>query len=113
VPYWFDVEATAYVGSSGRAAARLRATYDIRLSQRFLLTPELQTNAYSKTDEARRIGSGITDTTMVCDSGMRFGVSSPHTSASSGERSWTAGLARAAGERTVDKQIVASVRIWF
>src|SRR3546814_17185805 len=33
-PYWFEVDATAYVGSSGRTALELKAEYDILLTQK-------------------------------------------------------------------------------
>ncbi len=51
-PYWFEVEATAYVGPSGRTAARLRADYEMLFTQRLILQPELETNLYGKTDPA-------------------------------------------------------------
>ncbi len=33
-PYWFELEATGYVGPSGRTAARLRAEYELLFTQR-------------------------------------------------------------------------------
>ncbi|WP_256581914.1 copper resistance protein B, partial [Pseudomonas sp. MPR-AND1A] len=45
-PFWFDVEATAYVGEAGRTAARLKAEYDIYLTQRLILRPEIEMNLY-------------------------------------------------------------------
>lgn len=114
-PYWFDVEATAYVGSFGRAAARLRATYDIRFTQRLLLTLEFEADAYSKTDEARGIGSGLSNLAMGLR--LRYEIRrqlAPYVGVVRGKKLGnTADLARAAGERTTDKQIVAGVRIWF
>ncbi|WP_454734100.1 MULTISPECIES: copper resistance protein B [Cupriavidus] len=114
-PYWFDVEATAYVGSSGRAGARVRTTYDIRFTQRLLLTPEFEANAYSKADEARGIGNGISD--LKIGLRLRYEIRrqfAPYIGVVWGKKLGnTADLARAAGERTTDKQIVAGVRIWF
>ncbi|MGX6571225.1 copper resistance protein B [Cupriavidus necator] len=114
-PYWFDIEATAYVGVSGRAAARLRATYDIRFTQRLLLTPDFEANAYSKRDEARGIGSGPSD--LKIGLRLRYEIRrqfAPYIGVVWGKKLGnTADLARAAGERTTDKQIVAGVRIWF
>ena len=57
-PYWFDVEATAYVGESGRTALRLEAEYELLLTQRLILQPDVEVNFYGKTDPARGIGSG-------------------------------------------------------
>lgn len=60
-PYWFKIEATAYVGDQGRTAARVRADYDLLLTQRLVLQPELEVNLYGKSDRARGIASGLSD----------------------------------------------------
>lgn len=60
-PYWFDIEATGYVGDAGRTAARLKAEYDLYLTQRIVLRPETELNAYGKADPARNIGAGLSD----------------------------------------------------
>lgn len=60
-PYWFEVEATAYVGDQGRTAARFRAEYELLFTQRLILQPELEVNLYSKSDPARAMESGLSD----------------------------------------------------
>lgn len=60
-PYWFDVELTGYVGEEGRTAVRLKAEYDLYLTQRLILKPEIEFNAYGKPDRARDIGAGLND----------------------------------------------------
>jgi copper resistance protein B len=60
-PYWFDVELTGYVGDQGRTALRLKTEYDLRLTQRLILKPEMELNAYGKADRARQLGSGLAD----------------------------------------------------
>ncbi|HKJ07686.1 MAG TPA: copper resistance protein B, partial [Gammaproteobacteria bacterium] len=60
-PYRFDVDATAYVGTAGRTAARVKAEYEVLLTQRLILMPELEFNAYGKEDRARGLGSGLSD----------------------------------------------------
>ncbi len=67
-PYGIDIEATAYAGEAGRTAARLRAEYDILLTQRLILQPEAEANLYSKRDPARQVGSGLSD----LDAGIRL-----------------------------------------
>ncbi|WP_198958816.1 copper resistance protein B [Candidimonas nitroreducens] len=62
-PYWFDVDATAYVGPGGRTALWLKAEYDILLTQKLYLQPSVEVNLYGKDDERRGIGSGLTDGT--------------------------------------------------
>jgi copper resistance protein B len=60
-PYWFDVEATLYLGEAGRTAARLQVEHDLLLTQRLILQPEMEANFYGKRDAARDIGSGLSD----------------------------------------------------
>ena len=67
-PYWIDIEATLYAGSAGALAARLKAETDLRVTQRLILQPELELNAYSRTDPARRQAAGLSD----CDAGLRL-----------------------------------------
>jgi copper resistance protein B len=114
-PYKFDVEATAYVGPSGRAAVRLKTSYDLLLTQRLILTPEVDANLYTKEDLDRGIGTGLSDTAL----GLRlryeirrefapyFGVSYVQ------KYGKTADIARTNGDPAHDLQLVAGVHIWF
>ena len=114
-PYWFDVEATAYLGSSGRAALRLKTEYDVVLTQRTFLVPELEANLYSKSDPDRGIGSGLSDLSI----GLRLRHEirrefAPYIGVSWTQRfGGTADLARAAGQPTTERQFVVGVRSWF
>jgi copper resistance protein B len=60
-PYWFDLEATLYLGEQGRTAARFRAERDLSITQRLILQPEFETELYGRSDPARQIGSGVSD----------------------------------------------------
>ena len=64
-PYWFDVEATAYVGEEGSTALRLAIDYELRLTQRFILEPKFEMNAYGQRDVENGIGSGVSDTELA------------------------------------------------
>lgn len=114
-PYWFELEATAYVGSSGRTAARLEAEYEVLFSQRLILTPKLEFNAYGKNDRARDIGKGLSDASVGLR--LRYEIRrrfAPYIGVSWVRRVGTsADYARADGHRALDRQIVAGVRIWF
>jgi copper resistance protein B len=59
--YWFDVEATLYVGEAGRTAARFRVEHDLLITQRLIVQPEVETNFYGKADAARDATSGLSD----------------------------------------------------
>jgi copper resistance protein B len=60
-PYWIDTEATAYIGESGALAARVKMETDLLLTQRWIVQPEVELNAYSRSDPARAQGAGISD----------------------------------------------------
>lgn len=62
-PYWFEVDATAYVGPSGRTALSFSAEYDILLTQKLYLQPSLEVDFYGKNDKAREIGKGLSNAT--------------------------------------------------
>jgi copper resistance protein B len=40
-PYFFEVDASLFIGQSGRTAARLSAEYEMLFTQRLILSPEL------------------------------------------------------------------------
>ncbi|WP_295176054.1 copper resistance protein B [Variovorax sp. SCN 67-20] len=114
-PYWFETEATAYVGSGGALAARLELRYDLLLTQKWILQPKLETNFYSKNDPQRGIGSGLSD--MELGVRLRYEVTrqfAPYIGVTWSKKFGnTAAYARQAGERVRDTQIVAGVRLWF
>jgi copper resistance protein B len=41
-PYLFEVDASLFVGESGRLGARLDAEYEYMLSQKLILSPEVE-----------------------------------------------------------------------
>jgi copper resistance protein B len=60
-PYWFDVEATLYLGEAGRTAARFQVEHDLLITQRLIVQPEIEANYYGKSDAAREVGAGLSD----------------------------------------------------
>lgn len=58
-PYFFDVDAQLFVADHGRTGARLSAEYELMLTQRLVLVPDFEINAYGKDDVERGIGSGF------------------------------------------------------
>src|SRR6516164_7813358 len=51
-PYFFDLEVTGFVSGQGHLAAKLEASYDLLLTQRLILQPQIELNVYSKSDRA-------------------------------------------------------------
>lgn len=114
-PYWFELEATGYVGASGRMAARLRAEYELLLTQRLILQPEAEINFFGRNDPQRRIGRGFSDVQFGLR--LRYEVRrqfAPYIGVNWVRRLGTsADYARQDQQPVLDRQIVAGVRIWF
>jgi copper resistance protein B len=114
-PYWFSTEATFYVGEQGRTAARLKAEYELLLTQRLILQPEGEANLYGKADPARELGSGLADLEI----GLRLRYEVRREFAPYVGVVWarsfggTADRVRASGGAPSDVQFVAGVRAWF
>ena len=60
-PYWFEVDATAYVSEDGDVSADIEVEYDILLSQRLILQPRLETRVAVQGVEENGVGRGIND----------------------------------------------------
>ena len=111
-PYWFEIEATAYVGGQGRTALRLRAEYELLLTQRLILQPEVEANLYSKSDPARGVTDGLSD----FDFGLRLRYEIRREFAPYVGVVWVRrfgddnSLTARAGS---DTQVVAGLRVWF
>ena len=114
-PYWFELEATGYVSDAGRLAARARAEYTLRFTQRLMLQPELEINLHSKADTQQRLGSGVSDAAL----GLRLRYEITRQFAPYLGLVWsrrfgaTAGFARQDREPVFDRQFVAGIRFWF
>jgi copper resistance protein B len=114
-PYWFEIQATAYAGPSGRTAARLRAVYELLFTQRLILQPELEVNLHGKSDPARGVGSGLTDAKL----GLRLRYEIRREFAPYIGVVWirrfgaAANFARDEHQAVSDRQWVAGLRIWF
>lgn len=114
-PYFFQIEATGYVGDAGRTAARLRAEYDLLLTQRLVLQPELELNAYGKDDPERNVGAGLSDLQLALR--LRYEIRrecAPYLGVAWFRRlGKTADLVREAGQEPSVLQLVAGVRFWL
>lgn len=114
-PYWFEMEATAYLGEDGRAAVRFDAEYELLFTQRLILQPRFEANWLSKDDTERELGSGITNASVGLR--LRYEIKREFAPYIGIERAMkfgeTADLARAAGEDKGETRTVAGVRVWF
>jgi copper resistance protein B len=114
-PYFFDLELTGYASNEGHLAAKLEASYDLLLTQRLILQPQIEVNLYSKADPSRLVGAGFSD----IDTGLRLRYEIDRKFAPylgvvyEGKFGQTANFARRAGESTGDVRFAFGVRVWF
>jgi len=114
-PYFFDLELTGYASGEGHLAAKLEASYDLLLTQRLILQPQIELDLYSKADPARLVGAGFSD----IDTGLRLRYEFSRNFAPyigvvyEGQFGQTASYAKRAGESTGDFRFAFGVRIWF
>ena len=114
-PYWFEVEATGYVGASGRTQARFEAEYDLLLTNRLVLQPIVQLDVYGKDDPERGIGAGLSS----IEAGVRLRYEFRREFAPYIGLTWdrklfgTADFARADGEDVGKARLAVGLRAWF
>jgi len=114
-PYKFELSATAYVGESGATAATVEAEYELLLTNRLILQPRVEVEAFGKDDAARGLGSGLS--TMEAGLRLRYEFTrqfAPYVGLA-WERAYggTADHRRVEGEAIEDTRFVAGLRLWF
>ena len=113
-PYWFEVEATAYIGAGGRTQFRVETEYELLFTNRLVLQPLVEVNVHGKADPERGIGAGLSSV----ETGLRLRYEVRREFAPYVGVSWhrqffgTADAARDAGEPAGDARIVVGVRLW-
>ena len=114
-PYWFEVEATAYIGESGRTHFRFETEYEQLLTNRLILQPLIEVEVYGKADPERGIGGGLSS----ADAGLRVRYEfrrefAPYVGVTWGRKFFgTADAARAAGASTSGTRLATGLRLWF
>ena len=114
-PQWFQTEASVYASDGGRTAARLKAQYELLLTQRLVLQPFAEANFYGHSDPAHEIGSGLSD--LEISVRLRYEAYrqfAPYVGVVWLRRfGGTADLVRAAGGEDSDLELTAGLRVWF
>lgn len=114
-PYWFEVEATAYVGESGRTQVRLESEYELLLTNRLVLQPLVELDIYGKSDPERGFGAGLSS----LNAGLRLRYEIRRELAPYVGVVWTrkffgtADRATAAGHDISGARLALGVRAWF
>lgn len=114
-PYWFEVDATAYISDDGDVSAVLEAEYDLLLSQRLILQPRFETTVALQEVPEYGVGSGFNDIEL----GLRLRYEIHRKFAPYVGVSWiqllgeTADFAESEGDDVESVSWVAGIRFWF
>ncbi|MEW6681479.1 MAG: copper resistance protein B [Nitrospirota bacterium] len=114
-PYFFEVDAAAFVSDEGDVSARLEAEYDLLITQRLIAKPSVEVNVALQEVEELGLGSGVTE--VEAELRLRYEIVrevAPYVGVS-----WetkvgpTADMARRNGQDVDDVAFVAGLRAWF
>jgi copper resistance protein B len=114
-PYWFEIEATGYVGASGRTRARLEVEYELLLTNRLILQPLVQLDFDGKDDPARGVSAGLSN----AETGLRLRYEIRRELAPYIGLTWQKGsgtsdsFSTPDGEKLTGVTLAAGVRWWF
>lgn len=114
-PYKADLDATAYLGSRGRAMLDAKVRYDVLLSNRLVLQPELGVVVHARDDAAMGNGRGLSQSS----GGLRLRYEFAREFAPylgwrfARAHGRTAEMRRRHGEAVHERVWVAGVRFWF
>ena len=114
-PLFFRVAATGYVSGDGHFAAKLEGSYDLLITQRLILQPQIEMNFYTMDDPARRVGRGLSE----IDAGIRLRYEitrkfAPYVGVTyDGKFGATAAFAASAGEPLNQVRFAVGLRAWF
>lgn len=114
-PYWFEVDATAYLGERGHSTLNLEAEYELLLTQKLVLQPRLEATLYGQRDPTRELGDGLSD--LSAGLRLRYEIRrefAPYIGVEwNGKFGGTSDYARAAGMRANETRLVTGVRFWY
>lgn len=114
-PYWFEVQATAYLGGGGRSMLEAEIEYELLLTNHLILQPRAEMRLYGRDDVARGVDAGLSETAAGVR--LRYEIRrefAPYVGYEwSSKHGRTADLMRAAGEPTSDHGWVAGLRFWY
>lgn len=114
-PYWFELDAAAFVSEEGDVTARLEAEYDLLLTQRLVLQPRAEIEAALDDIPDRALASGFTGVDLSLR--LRYEIRrefAPYVGVSwSKALGDTGDLVLAAGGEDETTALVAGARVWF
>jgi len=114
-PYFFETDVALFIGEGGNVGLRTEFEYELLLSQKWILSPEIEANFFSKNDEDVQTGSGLSD----LSAGLRLRYEIKREFAPYLGVEWkksfgtTADYLREDGEDRSDVQWVLGIKAWF
>jgi len=114
-PYLLETDASLFVGNSGQLAIRLDTEYEYMLTQKLVLSPEIEVNIHSKDDEIVGTGKGVSD----INAGIRLSYEvtrefAPYLGFNWGKKYGnTANFSINEGEDIEESQLTTGIHFWF
>ncbi|CAN5171221.1 copper resistance protein B [soil metagenome] len=114
-PYWFDIDAAAFLSTDGDLTARVEVEYDQRITQRLILQPRLEIDASASDIPELEIGSGLSSV----EAGLRLRYEFSKEFAPYVGVEWsrsfgdTADRIKARGGKADDTRFVVGLKAWF
>lgn len=114
-PYWFEVDAAAFLSDDGDISARLEAEYELFITQKLVLQPRMELDLAVQDVPELGIGSGLS----TAEAGLRLRYEIRREFAPYFGVSWcrafgdTGDFARAGGESVETVSFVAGIRFWY
>ncbi len=114
-PYWFEVDAALFVSNKGDVSARLKAEYELMLTQRLVLQPSAEADISFQQVDALETGAGLS--AIELGARLRYEIKrefAPYIGVNwSRQTGGTADFTRANGEDPSALSLVGGVRFWF
>ena len=113
-PYFFEVEPALFVSDAGDISARFEGSYDLLITQRLVLQPDVEINVAVQDVAHWGVGSGLNDTEL----GLRLRYEVRREIAPYVGVNWTqrygaaADFARAEGGSASEANVVFGIRLW-
>ena len=114
-PYWWEIDAAAFLSTEGDLTARVEAEYDQRITQRWILQPRLEIDASASDIPELELGSGLSSV----EAGLRLRYEFRKELAPYVGVEWsralgdTADYIEARGGEAADTRLVLGLKAWF
>ena len=115
-PWFFEVDVALFIDEGGRIAMRFEAEYELMLTQKWIITPDIQADFYGQDDADLGVDAGLSD--MELGLRLRYEIRrelAPYIGVNWNKRLAVtgAGFADNEGKETDDVQWVAGIRVWW